>query len=103
MLRELLMPRTMPRGCPPPTPQGKSQRPALGRWRPSDLPSAADVLAAGDRVEGVDIPAGSNVVATYPIATLTNAPNPDGAAAFVAFTLSEEGRAILARYGFSLP
>jgi molybdate transport system substrate-binding protein len=62
-----------------------------------------DVRAAGDRVEGVDIAPASNVVATYPIATLTNAPNPDGASAFVAFTLSEEGRAVLARYGFSLP
>lgn len=62
-----------------------------------------DVLAAGDRVEGVDIPSDWNVVATYPIASLTNAPNPDGAAAFVAFTVSDEARAILARYGFSLP
>jgi molybdate transport system substrate-binding protein len=62
-----------------------------------------DVLAAGDRVEGVDVPPGSNVVVTYPIATLTNAPNPDGAAAFVAFSLAEGSRAILARYGFSLP
>ncbi len=62
-----------------------------------------DVLAAGDSVEGVDIPADSNVVATYPIAALINAPNPEGANAFVTFTLSNEGRAILARYGFSLP
>jgi molybdate transport system substrate-binding protein len=62
-----------------------------------------DVLAAGDRVEGVDIPADVNVVATYPIAALTNAPNPDGADAFVTFAISDEARAILARYGFSLP
>jgi len=62
-----------------------------------------DVLAAGDRVEGVDIPAGVNVAANYPIASLANAPNPDGASSFVAFTLSDEGRAILAGYGFSLP
>jgi molybdate transport system substrate-binding protein len=62
-----------------------------------------DVLAAGDRVEGVDIPADVNVVATYPIAALANAPNPDGADAFVTFAISEEARAILARYGFSFP
>jgi molybdate transport system substrate-binding protein len=62
-----------------------------------------DVLAAGDRVEGVDIPADVNGAATYPIAALANAPNPDGADAFVTFAISEEARAILARYGFSLP
>ena len=64
---------------------------------------ATDVLAAGDRVEGVDIPANVNVVATYAIATLTNAPNPGGADAFVTFAISDEARAILARYGFSFP
>lgn len=62
-----------------------------------------DVLAAGNRVEGVVIPADANVVATYPIAGLTNAPNPDGAAAFVTFASSDEARAILVRYGFSTP
>lgn len=62
-----------------------------------------DVLRAGDRVEGVVIPAAANVVATYPIAVLANAPNPDGADAFVTFAVSDEGRAILARYGFSTP
>jgi molybdate transport system substrate-binding protein len=61
-----------------------------------------DVLA-GDRVEGVDIPAEVNVAAANLIAALTHAPNPDGADAFVTFAISEEARAILARYGFSLP
>lgn len=60
-----------------------------------------DVLSAGDAVEGIDIPADQNVIAEYPIATLTGAPNPDAAAAFVEFVLSEEGQAILASYGFS--
>lgn len=62
-----------------------------------------DVLSAGGAVEGIDIPEGQNVVAGYPIATLVNAPNPDGAAAFVAFVLSDEGRAILDDHGFSSP
>jgi molybdate transport system substrate-binding protein len=62
-----------------------------------------DVLAAGDRVEGVVIPADANVVATYLIAALTNAPNSDGADAFVTFAVSEEAHAILARYGFTTP
>lgn len=62
-----------------------------------------DVLAAGEHVEGVDIPANLNVVATYPIAALTNAPHPEGADAFVRFALSDEARPILDRHGFLLP
>jgi molybdate transport system substrate-binding protein len=59
-----------------------------------------DVLAGGDAVEGIDIPADQDVLATYPIAVLTASGNPDAAAAFVAFVLSEEGQAIMASYGF---
>ncbi|MCU0274110.1 MAG: molybdate ABC transporter substrate-binding protein [Acidimicrobiales bacterium] len=62
-----------------------------------------DVLAAGDLVEGIEIPEDVNVVASYPIAALADAPNPDAAAAFVAFVLSAEGQAILADYGFAAP
>ena len=59
-----------------------------------------DVLAAGDAVEGIEIPAEQNVIATYPIAALADAGNPEAAAAFVAFVLSDEGQAILSSYGF---
>lgn len=62
-----------------------------------------DVSSTGGTVDGVDIPEDQNVVASYPIAALTNAPNPDAAAAFVAFVLSDEGQAILAEYGFAAP
>jgi molybdate transport system substrate-binding protein len=62
-----------------------------------------DVLSTGGAVEGVDIPEDQNVTADYPIATLANAPNPDGAAAFVEFVLSDEGQAILGEYGFASP
>ncbi len=62
-----------------------------------------DVLSADGAVEGVDIPDDVNVVAEYPIAALINAPNPDAAAAFVDFVLSDEGQAILASYGFQSP
>jgi molybdate transport system substrate-binding protein len=60
-----------------------------------------DVLAAGDTVEGIDIPADQNVIATYPIAALTTSGNLEAADAFVAFVLSDEGQAILASYGFA--
>lgn len=60
-----------------------------------------DVLSTDGAVEGVEIPEEFNVVAEYPIAALVNAPNPDTAAEFVEFVLSEEGQAILVSYGFS--
>ena len=62
-----------------------------------------DVMAAGDTVEGVEIPAEENVVATYRIAALTDAANPDAADAFVQFVLSDEGQEILQSYGFGGP
>ena len=43
------------------------------------------------------------MIANYPIAALFNAPNPDAAAAFVEFVLSDEGQAILNDFGFSPP
>ena len=61
-----------------------------------------DVLAAHDKVEGVPIPAETNVVARYPIAVLHSAAD-TGAAAFVAFVLSADGREILAENGFGTP
>jgi molybdate transport system substrate-binding protein len=64
---------------------------------------ATDVIAAGDDAAGVAIPADLNVVAAYPIAVTTDAPNAAGARAFVEFVLGAEGQAILARYGFSPP
>jgi molybdate transport system substrate-binding protein len=62
-----------------------------------------DVLAADGTVDGIDIPAEHNVTATYPIAALTEAPNPEAAVAFLAFVRSAVGQAILASYGFSAP
>lgn len=62
-----------------------------------------DVLAAGDLVEGIDIPQEANIVASYPIAPLAGAPNPEAAEAFVEFVLSGEGRSILESFGFAAP
>jgi len=64
---------------------------------------ATDVVAAGADAEGVEIPADVNVVAEYPILSLTEAPNADGAQAFIDFVLSERGQGILASYGFLAP
>jgi molybdate transport system substrate-binding protein len=59
-----------------------------------------DVLAAGDAVEGIEIPADHNVVAEYPIATLAEAGDATLADAFIAYVVSDEGEDILASYGF---
>jgi molybdate transport system substrate-binding protein len=64
---------------------------------------ATDVIAAGDKVSGVQIPQTVNVVAEYPIAVTKDAPNTRGAQAFIDFVVSDPGRQILASYGFLVP
>jgi molybdate transport system substrate-binding protein len=62
-----------------------------------------DVLAAGTAVKGVTIPDDVNASTTYPIATLTKAPNASTAAAFVAYVLSPDGQTVLKNAGFEQP
>jgi len=62
-----------------------------------------DVAAADDTVLGIAIPDAVNVDARYPIAILANASNREGAESFVDFVVSEAGRSILTRHGFSTP
>jgi molybdate transport system substrate-binding protein len=62
-----------------------------------------DVRAAGDKVKGVPIPNDVNASTSYPIAALKKAPNPDGAAAFVAYVLSSDGQQVLRAGGFAAP
>ena len=59
-----------------------------------------DIVSADDGVEGIDIPQDVNQVVEYSIAVLSEAPNPEAAADFVEFVLSDEGQTILADYGF---
>ena len=59
-----------------------------------------DVIAAGDRASGVDIPAEVNITATYPVAVLTDSSEKESARLFVSFLLSDEGRTILSEFGF---
>jgi len=62
-----------------------------------------DVTAGGDKVEGVDIPEGQNVTATYPIATVKASKAQDKAQAFMDLVLSAEGQQVLKEYGFLPP
>lgn len=63
-----------------------------------------DVRAVGDKVTALTIPTAQNVTTTYPIATVSDAPNPVAAKAFVdyvRYTTSAQG--ILRAYGFAKP
>ena len=62
-----------------------------------------DVLAAGAKVKGIEFPEAAGAIARYPIAALTASANPDAAAAFVAFVLSDAGQQILREAGFGAP
>jgi molybdate transport system substrate-binding protein len=59
----------------------------------------SDAVAAGDQIHVVDIPDDVNVIATYPVAILAGGDEVLGSA-FVAYLLSDEGQALLERYGF---
>lgn len=59
----------------------------------------SDVATSG-KVDGVTIPDDQNVIAEYPIAALSSAPNPTGAQTFVTYVLSTGGQAILKAAGF---
>lgn len=62
-----------------------------------------DVLSAGTRVSGVEIPEQHQVVARYPIAVVSGAKNAALARKFVDYLVSEEGQLLLAGFGFSRP
>lgn len=53
-----------------------------------------------DAVQQFDIPEQYNVLATYPIGLISDAPHPRLARAFINFVLSDRGQAILAHWGF---
>jgi molybdate transport system substrate-binding protein len=53
-----------------------------------------------DQVVVIEIPKDLNVIATYPIATLKEASNPELAQRWVNLVLSDEGQRLLEEYGF---
>ncbi len=62
-----------------------------------------DVKSAGSKVQGVTFPESAKAINEYPIAPLKAAPNPSGAAAFIALVKSAEGRKVLGEAGFLNP
>jgi molybdate transport system substrate-binding protein len=63
----------------------------------------SDVVAAGDEVEGIEIPDDDNVVAVYPIAPLAGTGDAPLARAFVDLVAGADGRAVLEAHGFVAP
>jgi len=62
-----------------------------------------DVLAAGDKAQGVPIPDDINVIAKYPIVVTKESTNASTGTAFIDFVLSDQGQKILDAHGFSPP
>lgn len=62
-----------------------------------------DVLAAGDDVQGIEIPEEHNASTTYPIATLTHSEHAELAEEFVDLVLSDAGAKVLGAAGFQSP
>jgi molybdate transport system substrate-binding protein len=62
-----------------------------------------DARAAAADVDGIEFPESAEAINDYPIVGLKNAPNPAGAAAFVAFVQSPEARQVLTDAGFEQP
>jgi molybdate transport system substrate-binding protein len=58
---------------------------------------------SGSDVRPVTIPEKEQVTATYPIAAVVGAPQPDDASAFVTYVAGSQGQATLASYGFGPP
>lgn len=59
----------------------------------------SDTVAAPD-LQKIEIPSVHNVVAKYPIASLTKSANPELAEAFIDYVLSANGQGILKKWGF---
>ena len=64
---------------------------------------ATDVINAGDKAAGVEIPDDLNVVAKYPIAVTKESKNSGTAKAFVDFVTSADAQVILKSHGFAAP
>jgi molybdate transport system substrate-binding protein len=62
-----------------------------------------DAKASTANVDGVEFPESATAINAYPIAALKGAPNPAGAAAFVAYVESEAAQKVLADAGFQKP
>ncbi|ETA69183.1 molybdenum ABC transporter, periplasmic molybdate-binding protein [Methanolobus tindarius DSM 2278] len=61
-----------------------------------------DLVRNNDAVNVIEIAEDDNIIKIVPIATLTTSENPEIAAEFVDFVVSDEGHSIFEEYGFTL-
>lgn len=77
---------------------------ALSKVRLGEVDAAlvyrTDVIAAGAEVRGIDFPEAADAVNDYPLAVLSDAPNPGAAEAFVELARSPAGQQVLTDAGF---
>jgi molybdate transport system substrate-binding protein len=87
--------------------RGQDVRATLAAVTEGDADAAivyvTDATAAGDAVRVVELPEADEIVATYPIAALAAAADPEVAAAFVTFVLGPTGQELLGDAGFGPP
>jgi molybdate transport system substrate-binding protein len=62
-----------------------------------------DARAAASDIDGIEFPESARAINEYPIIVLKGAPDKATARAFVAYVLSDKGRAVLTRAGFQAP
>lgn len=62
----------------------------------------SDAVSAPE-LQTIEIPNDLNVIAAYPIASLTESANADLATAFIEYVISPDGQAILEKWGFTPP
>lgn len=80
--------------------RASANRVALGEADATFVYSSDVTPDIRNRVKVIDIPNNLNVVATYPIAVLNKAPNPQLAQKWVDLVLSNEGQQVLQKWGF---
>ncbi|MCA2216446.1 molybdate ABC transporter substrate-binding protein [Jidongwangia harbinensis] len=90
-----------------PVTQEQDVKAALAKVKLGEVDAAlvyrTDARSAAAEVDAVEFAGSARAVNDYPVVALTDAPNPDGAAAFVAFVRGPAGQQILADAGFQRP
>ena len=64
---------------------------------------STDFQTAADKLTSIQVPDNFNIIATYPIAAVKGSANSDLAQKWIAYVLSPDGQAVLAKYGFISP
>ena len=90
-----------------PVTQEQDVKAALAKVKLGEVDAAlvyrTDAKAAAADVEGIEFPESAGAINDYPIVALKDAPNPAGAAAFVAFVQGPQAQQVLADAGFQKP